>query len=344
MSKKVILINLLTLLLSWGCIFESWAATQQGGLPGLWDEVEVLEGQIDSLVLEADGPCYDDNNRYVDCGNGTVTDTLTGLIWTKDAGCIALQNFESANNTANLLGDGSCGLMDNSKPGDWRLPSQEEWAATIAEAVSLGCIRENGPSLTDTTGTKCFSEGRQPFDNFDAAGTNLYWSKTTVSDNPSMAYTWLTSGSTAGYTAKVNFVQGWAVRSDPEPDLTSKNPWLIFLPTIIRKTQKGCSDGAGKYKGPFRDNCPGFWAEGQLEFDLSPDCSISGVSSFGVRLNATLTPINDTTYSGSGQTDDTGCGQFSVTCTTQGDSITCQYTYTAFPDRRGSFTGARVSE
>jgi hypothetical protein len=34
---------------------------------------------------EADPPCFDNLNRYVDCGNGTVTgtvtDTVTGLIW-----------------------------------------------------------------------------------------------------------------------------------------------------------------------------------------------------------------------------------------------------------------------
>jgi hypothetical protein len=28
----------------------------------------------------AAGPCYDNSNRFVDCGNGTVTDTQTGLI------------------------------------------------------------------------------------------------------------------------------------------------------------------------------------------------------------------------------------------------------------------------
>ena len=36
----------------------------------------------------ADGPCFDNTNRYVDCGNGTVTDTVTGLIWLQDADCL----------------------------------------------------------------------------------------------------------------------------------------------------------------------------------------------------------------------------------------------------------------
>ena len=29
----------------------------------------------------ADAPCFHNTNRYVNCGNGTVTDTVTGLIW-----------------------------------------------------------------------------------------------------------------------------------------------------------------------------------------------------------------------------------------------------------------------
>jgi hypothetical protein len=36
-------------------------------------------------AARADGPCFGDGNfpRYADCGNGTVTDTVTGLIWLK---------------------------------------------------------------------------------------------------------------------------------------------------------------------------------------------------------------------------------------------------------------------
>ncbi len=46
-------------------------------------------------------PCFDDANRYVDCGNGTVTDTVTGLIWLKNANCFSFQNYnENAPNSA----------------------------------------------------------------------------------------------------------------------------------------------------------------------------------------------------------------------------------------------------
>ncbi len=30
-------------------------------------------------------PCFDNINRYVNCGDGTVTDTVTGLVWLQEA-------------------------------------------------------------------------------------------------------------------------------------------------------------------------------------------------------------------------------------------------------------------
>ena len=162
-----------------------------------------------------DGPCYDNFNRYVDCGNGTVTDTVTGLIWTKDAGCIPPTNFAGVHAAAASLEHGKCGLTDNSRPGDWRIPSQAEWVATVAAAFQLNCTLQSSgiiPNLTDRTGRVCFSLGQKQFDNVDAAGTALYWSATAVPDDPRNAYNWLTNGSTNGSTRKVNTIQGWALR------------------------------------------------------------------------------------------------------------------------------------
>jgi len=41
------------------------------------------QGDPGPAATKADGPCFDNVNRYVDCGNGTLTDTVTGLIWLK---------------------------------------------------------------------------------------------------------------------------------------------------------------------------------------------------------------------------------------------------------------------
>ena len=63
----------------------------------------------------ADPPCFDDENRFADCGNGTVTDQVTGKVWLKDATCLVLAYYTDANTAAGTLGDGThagCGLSD----------------------------------------------------------------------------------------------------------------------------------------------------------------------------------------------------------------------------------------
>jgi hypothetical protein len=130
-------------------------------------------------AVKADPPCFDNANRYVDCGNGTATDTVTGLIWLKNANCFGLTDYTIANNAAAGLKDGDCGLTDNSSPGDWRLPTQAEWEATIERAVDLGCTN---PSLTDTAGTVC---GSGPF---IGVQSYYYWSSTTFAFYPGFAW------------------------------------------------------------------------------------------------------------------------------------------------------------
>jgi hypothetical protein len=113
--------------------------------------------ELENAQRNPDPPCFDNQNRYVDCGNGTVTDTVTGLIWLKDASCGELPglngsefaDYRDANESTALLEDSICGLSDNSQAGDWRLPTREEWEATIFIANVLNC---ESPSLTDVAG------------------------------------------------------------------------------------------------------------------------------------------------------------------------------------------------
>lgn len=124
-------------------------------------------------------PCFDNANRYVDCGNGTVTDTFTGLIWLKDANCFGPRHYAEANQAAAALAAGQCGLTDGSSAGDWRLATKAEWEATIARASALGC-RIGGtppkpPSLTNDAGTACLSDGPSSFTGVQTG----YWSSTT---------------------------------------------------------------------------------------------------------------------------------------------------------------------
>jgi hypothetical protein len=107
----------------------------------------------------AAGLCLDNTRRYVDCGNGTVTDTVTGLIWLKRADCLPESDWKTAMQAAAGLKAGDCRLTDGSSPGDWRLPTKAEWEATIARAVALGCTFGHAPSLTNDAGTACYGDG-----------------------------------------------------------------------------------------------------------------------------------------------------------------------------------------
>ncbi|MDM8558300.1 DUF1566 domain-containing protein [Candidatus Parabeggiatoa sp. HSG14] len=107
--------------------------------------------------------------RYIDNGNGTVTDYRTGLIWLKNANCFGRKNWETAMQLAAKLAHGQCGLSDGSKPGDWRLPTKEEWKAMID-------TRYKNPVLSNAAGTDKWKEG----DAFSSVQTNVYWSSTTV--------------------------------------------------------------------------------------------------------------------------------------------------------------------
>lgn len=137
-------------------------------------------------VRAADPPCFDNANRYVSCGNGTVTDTVTGLIWLQDANCFGVKTYASANRAAANLKDGRCELTDGSAAGDWRLPTKAELAATIARAVSpLGCFGANAPSLTNDPGTDCLQAGPTSFTDVQLA---IYWSSSALEPTPPDAW------------------------------------------------------------------------------------------------------------------------------------------------------------
>ena len=166
----------------------------------------------------AAGPCYnDDVNRYQVCGNGTVTDTVSGLVWLQDANCFGEQSWSLANQAAAGLATGTCGLSDGSAAGDWRLPSIEEWDDMVAQAAILSC---DAPVLTDRSGSACHSTGTQVFTNlgtFDPARTVgvYYWSLAGDATDPSTAWAMqLDSHGWFDITSKANVNRVWPVRSN----------------------------------------------------------------------------------------------------------------------------------
>ena len=136
----------------------------------------------------ADPPCFDNGNRYVDCRNGTVTDSVTGLIWLKQADCLAASDYATANRLAAVLQERRCGLRDGSNKGDWRLPTDAEWRATLGPPGGLGST---------------------PFVGVQAGS---YWSATTNVDRPDAA--WVADLQTGAVLteSKTSLHSGWPVR------------------------------------------------------------------------------------------------------------------------------------
>jgi hypothetical protein len=153
----------------------------------------------------AAGPCGDKSKRYADCGNGTVTDTVTGLIWLKDSNCLPAANWEDAKKAVAALKDGDCMLKDGSSPGDWRLPTDKEWEATMANAKELKCT---GPMLTNDAGTACISAGPSSFPSVES---DYYWSSTPLEGIPQAPFGDLDHGNILKGNL-INTLRVWPVR------------------------------------------------------------------------------------------------------------------------------------
>lgn len=125
------------------------------------------------------------NPRFTDHGDGTVTDNLTGLIWTKNAQQIpGIMNWQAALT--------ACNDLDFAGYTDWRLPN-------IRELQSLVDYGEADPAL---------SLG-YPFDNVIAIN---YWSSTTYESNSDNAWCVSISFGYVYYYNKITIYFVWPVR------------------------------------------------------------------------------------------------------------------------------------
>lgn len=120
--------------------------------------------------------------RFIDGGNGTVTDSMTGLVWLKQADCIQGQ-WTDAIAVVNALGNGQCGLTDGSVPGQWRMPNRKE-LQSVADRMQT-----NQAQYFDHTYFKKDNSVYQApiFTNYIEA--QYYWTSTTNAADSSEAWT-----------------------------------------------------------------------------------------------------------------------------------------------------------
>lgn len=132
--------------------------------------------------------------RFTDNLDGTVTDNMTGLIWLKDANCFERRTWTDALSDCDGLADGSCGLIDGSSAGEWRLPN-------VRELHSLIDFGNEDPALPSG----------HPFSNPISLG---HWSSTTYVFNNSTDFAWNVHMSNGFMSSgiKVNKYFVWPVR------------------------------------------------------------------------------------------------------------------------------------
>jgi len=164
--------------------------------------------------------CFDNSgNRFVDCGNGTVKDSVTGLFWLKNANCIVGQNWAMANIKAAELGHGQCGLTDGSLPGDWRLPTltcsgtycNPISTATGEFASIFGPACTTAPYVLNTAGTGCWAEGNP----FSGVQSTYFWSATSYAGEPNDAWLVYLNGGFVSTDIKYINLDAWPVRGGP---------------------------------------------------------------------------------------------------------------------------------
>jgi hypothetical protein len=182
-----------------------WAVRENGGgavkLPWTGQYVSYATGD-DGNVQAGVPPTFE---RWIDNGNGTITDTVTGLIWLKKADCID-QAWPDAIASVNALASGQCGLTDNSAAGSWRMPNRNEMQSLSDRMENNHADFFNATYLNPDN-----TVFREPiFTNFVVS--QYYWTSTTDAADPTDAWTVFSCDYGVYDTPKTNVGYTLAVR------------------------------------------------------------------------------------------------------------------------------------
>ena len=125
-------------------------------------------------------------------GNGTVTDTRTGLIWLQNANCNGQWDHATQTTWAGNLADGQCGLTDGSTAGQWRLP-------TVTELQDLIDYSRSSPALP---------VGHP----FTGVASDYYWTSTDYAPITAGAWGVYVNDGDVNAGSTSNALSAWAVR------------------------------------------------------------------------------------------------------------------------------------
>jgi hypothetical protein len=158
------------------------------------------------------------NPRFTDNGDQTLTDHLTGLIWTKDANPDAKTNtwqqalvYIKSLNSSNYLGH-----------NDWRLPNRNELATLLNQGQNSSAVWLTGFGFTNIQSDYFY-----------------YWSSTSFASNP-VEYAWavnMEKGHVDAHAKSSEIVYVWPVRTGQS--------WALGSVAIAKTGQTSCYDATG---------------------------------------------------------------------------------------------------
>ena len=133
--------------------------------------------------------------RFTDNSNGTVTDSITGLIWLKDADCatVSPNAWAAALNAVATLASPSCGLSDGSTTGQWRLPSRDELQSLIDYTTRSPALPTGHP-FTGVQSGSYWSSSSDASDTSYAWHVNLYYGRVYLRRKTFDLYVWPVRG------------------------------------------------------------------------------------------------------------------------------------------------------
>ena len=141
--------------------------------------------------------------RFIDNGDGTVTDKLTELIWLKDATCFGVRRWNQALSDANSLESGSCGLSDGSKAAEWRLPNVNELESLVNAEESNSAPWLNAQGFTNVQDNNYWSASTYANDTDDAWTVDIYDGRTFPNTKSGNLYVWPVRGQTISPPAQL---------------------------------------------------------------------------------------------------------------------------------------------
>ena len=196
------------------------------------------------------------NPRFVDNGDGTITDMLTGLMWLKQANCTAVIGVGSSlgeidwQGALDFVAGINSGAHDISSCSgytqsytDWHLPN-------VSELRSLIQAEPTGTSVDILVGW-----GFEYF--LPITNANLFWSSTTSTRSPAGAFNVHLAGPRVGSSGKTNTYQLHA--------LPVRLSGLQPVAAIVQTGQTKCYQGSAELP-----SCLGTGQDGEIRAGIAP--------------------------------------------------------------------------